>query len=81
MEYWNDGLRGGKTINPFLPLSIPTVQPFQYSIIPFGMGEVGNDIILEGYHYFSPRLRSWSHGVLKKLEEPEKLRKLPRGVC
>jgi hypothetical protein len=37
MEYWNDGLKGGKTrILPFLfsVLSIPTIPLFHYSTIP-----------------------------------------------
>jgi hypothetical protein len=37
-EYWNDGVRGGKTLNPYLSLSIPTNPFFHYSIIPRGHG-------------------------------------------
>jgi len=38
MEYWNDGLGGGKTPNPLVSLSIPIIPLFHYSIIPVGMG-------------------------------------------
>jgi hypothetical protein len=37
MEYWDDALRERKTLNLFLPLSIPTIPLFHYSIIPLEM--------------------------------------------
>jgi hypothetical protein len=59
MEYWNDGLRGGKT-NKSIPCGFDTtITLFHYSIIPLGWAK-SVMISPQWVPHFSSRLCSWT---------------------